>query len=227
MFKTYLIKKAIQTPGFTCDWDDPAWQTAETAEVGHFYPVSSDHHPLTRVRALYNSSGIHGIFQVQDQYVRCLHSGFQEPVWQDACVEFFVRPKAGEGYFNFEMNCGGALLSYFIINPTPVGDGFVNYIELPPEDGSRVRIQTSLVSMIEPEIVTPVTWTLRFFLPFALLEKYVGSLGNPAGQEWRANFNKCAENNSHPHWATWQPLTELNFHSPEEFGVLKFSGEPG
>ncbi len=225
MFKTYLVKNINQTPGFACDWDDPAWQTAETAEVAHFYPASSDHHPLTRVRAIYDSSGIHGIFQVQDQYVRCINNGFQEPVWQDACVEFFVKPKTGPGYFNFEMNCGGALLSYFIIDPTPVGDAFVNYIELPPEDGSQVRIQTSLPVMVEPEIVTPVTWTLRFFVPFALLEKYVGFLGDLAGQEWRANFNKCAENNSHPHWATWQPLTELNFHSPGEFGILKFLGD--
>ena len=227
--QTYLVQRAILAPdlgGHTSDlrgWDDPAWQHAETAEVAYFYPQSSDHHPHTRVRLLYDRSGIHGIFQVQDQYVRCLHSGYLEDVWQDACVEFFVKPKPTAGYFNFEMNCGGALLSYYIVDPTPVLDAFVDYMPLPPEDGHQVLIRTTLPAIVDPEIATPVTWTLQFFVPFALLEKYVGPLGNVAGQEWRANFNKCAHNNSHPHWASWNPLPEFNFHYPQGFGVIRFA----
>jgi hypothetical protein len=205
-------------------WDAPAWQHAETAEVAYFYPESSTHHPATHVRLLVGAEGLHGIFWVQDQYVRCLHDGFQKPVWEDACVEFFVQPRADSGYFNFEMNCGGALLSYYIIDPTTVGDAFVDYIQLPPEDGRQVQILTTLPPRIDPEIAAPVTWSLQFFIPFALLEKYVGPLGKLEGQEWRANFNKCAENNSHPHWASWNPLPELNFHQPDHFGVLRFVG---
>jgi len=32
-------------------------------------------------------------------------------------------------------------------------------------------------------------------------EHYVGPLGPLTGQVWRGNFFKCAEDNSHPHWA--------------------------
>jgi hypothetical protein len=219
--KTYPIQHATTAPMF--DWGDAAWQGAQIAEVAHFYPESSEHHPYTQARLLYDRLGIHGIFRVEDRYVRCIHSGYLEPVWQDACVEFFVKPLGAPGYFNFEMNCGGALLSYYILDPTLVGDAFVDYVPLPPEIGSLVRIRTSLPSIVEPEITDPLTWRLQFYIPFALFEKFTGSLDVKLGQEWRFNLNKCAENNSHPHWVTWQPLPSANFHLPGSFGVLHFS----
>jgi len=206
----------------TVDWDATTWKQAETAEIAYFYPHSSDHHPVTRVRLVYTPSGIHGIFHVQDQFVRCIHTGYQEVVWQDACVEFFVKPKPTAGYFNFEMNCGGALLCFYITDATPSADGFVEYLRVPLEDGKLVQIRTTLPAIVEPEVTKPLTWTLQFFIPFALLEKYVGPLGDLPGQEWRANFNKCAENNSHPHWATWNPLPEPEFHLPDYFGRIQF-----
>jgi len=65
-------------------------------------------------------------------------------------------------------------------------------------------------------------WTLRFYIPFAVFENYVGPLGEVAGQSWRGNFFKCAEDCSHPHWAAWSPVDEFNFHLPRCFGTLRF-----
>jgi hypothetical protein len=67
-----------------------------------------------------------------------------------------------------------------------------------------------------------VTWTLEFFIPLELLEKYVGSVGNVRGSEWKANFYKCGDETSHPHWVSWQPVPKLNFHMPECFGTVMF-----
>jgi hypothetical protein len=79
---------------------------------------------------------------------------------------------------------------------------------------------------VSPEITGPVTWILEFFVPFALLEKYAGPLGDLAGREWSANFFKCGDETSHPHWVSWQPLPSLNFHLPECFGVIHFEEPP-
>jgi len=39
----------------------------------------------------------------------------------------------------------------------------------------------------------------------------------------RGNFYKCAEDNSHPHWASWASMGgELNFHLPDRFGWFSF-----
>jgi len=62
------------------------------------------------------------------------------------------------------------------------------------------------------------------FDSLALVEEFAGPLADPAGQTWRGNFYKCAEDNSHPHWASWAPIGErLNFHVPEHFAPLHFA----
>jgi hypothetical protein len=76
--------------------------------------------------------------------------------------------------------------------------------------------------IVFPEIVGPTEWFLGFFIPFSLLEKYAGQIGDLHGQTWRANFYKCADGSSHPHWASWTELPEKNFHLPEHFGEIVF-----
>ena len=145
-----------------------------------------------------------------------------EPVCKDSCVEFFVQPEEDSDYFNFGFNCGGALLCSYITDPERTAEGFKKFIPLPVEDGNQVAVHHSLPETVDPEISELVSWMLEFFVPFALLEKYAGSLGDPAGQEWRANFYKCGDETSHPYWASWQPLHSLNFHLLECFGKIRF-----
>jgi len=76
--------------------------------------------------------------------------------------------------------------------------------------------------VVEPEIQSPIEWMLEFHIPIKLLEKHAGPVGDPAGQTWRANFYKCGDRTSHPHWASWSNVDELNFHLPRCFGALIF-----
>jgi len=212
----------------TGSWDGPAWADAETLELKHFRNEGSDHHPVTSAKLLYDREGIYGIFRVEDRYVRCLGTEYMDPVYQDSCVEFFVKPKQDSGYFNFEFNCGGTLLCSYIVDPERIPGGFRDYLPLPAEDGKKVRVYHSLPSFIEQEITEPVTWVLEFFIPFDLIGKYAGRItnaGSPAGQKWRANCYKCADESSHPHWVSWQPMPTLNFHLPECFGTILFEGQ--
>src|ERR1035438_4954679 len=64
---------------------------------------------------------------------------------------------------------------------------------------------------------------LSFWIPLALFAHYLGPLGTLQGQVWRGNFFKCAEENSHPHWASWLPVDEFNFHRPNCFGSLRLA----
>jgi len=86
----------------------------------------------------------------------------------------------------------------------------------------QIRRYASLSSVVEPEISTPLVWTLEFSIPFAVLEKHVWPLGNIQEQVWRANFYKCGNETSHPHWASWAPLSARNFHDPASFGQIEF-----
>jgi hypothetical protein len=203
-------------------WKVTPWSETPSLVIGCFRPEGTSHRPFVRCKMLYDESRLYGLFHVKDRYVRCAHRGFQVPVYEDSCVELFVQPKPDTGYFNFEFNCGGSMLASYVTDPTRVGGRVAEARPLRPEEGRKVAIYSSLQPIIEPEIEDEVTWSLGFTIPFALLESYVGKLGKVAGQEWQANLYKCGDRTSHPHWASWAPLSDRNFHAPRDFGVLRF-----
>ena len=217
----YIIRGAAAPPKLNSNWLDPVWSGADILEIGNYRPESSNHHPRASARLLHSASGIHGIFLVHDRYVRCLRTSYFDDVWKDSCVEFFAQPKTDRGYFNFEFNCGGAFLCSYITNPERVPTGFKEFSKVPAGIGQTIEVRASLPKRVDPEITEPVVWTLAFFIPFALFEHYVGSLPKGGGQSWRGNFYKCADESSHPHWASWAPVDELNFHRPGCFGTIR------
>ncbi len=215
----YKICTTSAPPKLDTDWNSPAWAGAETAEIENFRPESSSHRPKTLVRVLHNSEGLHGIFQVHDQFVRCIRPNYFDEVWKDSCVEFFLQPKQDKGYFNFEFNCGGGYLCCYITNHERAPGGFKEFVKLPSEIGDQIQVRSSLPKIVEPEIKDPIVWTLQFFIPLAVMEHYVGPMQSKAST-WKGNFFKCAEEVSHPHWASWSPVDEFNFHLPRCFGTL-------
>ena len=219
---TYTIRKTSDATSLDLNWNNPAWRVAETLEIKNFRPESSDHRPQTSARLLYDPRGLHGIFRVQDQYVRCVRAGYGSEVWKDSCVEFFAEPKAGRGYFNFEFNCGGAFLCCHIVDPGRAPEGFKQFTRVPETVARQIQVRSSLPARIKREIKDPTDWTLQFFIPFSVFEKFIGPVGEASGQTWRGNFFKCAEDLSHPHWASWSPVDELNFHLPHCFGEIQF-----
>jgi hypothetical protein len=221
----YLIKRAATTPELRGLWDGPAWKAAGIVDVALFHTRSTDHHPVTRAKALYDDRGLYVLFDVADRYVRCVTTTYNGSVCQDSCVEFFVEPKKDRGYFNFEINCGGTLLLYFIEDATRTAQGFKKYTPVPWEAAQDVRIYHSMPATVPEEIATPVKWQIEYAIPLALFERFLGSLGRLPGQTWRANFYKCADKTSHPHWASWAPIGEpLSFHKPECFAPIRFAG---
>jgi hypothetical protein len=220
----YRAAAAPAAPPLAADWDAPAWAAAETAEISWFHPAGSGHRPRTQVRVLHDTESLYLIFRVEDRYVRAVAGEFQGPVYEDSCVEFFVRPRDRAGYFNFEMNCGGTLLLYYIEDPRRTADGFARFTKLKDSDVSEMRIHHSLPRIVEPEIAEPVVWSVAYSIPYSLLRRYAGAITPDPGRPWRCNFYKCGDKTSHPHWGAWSPVgEELNFHQPERFGILEFA----
>jgi hypothetical protein len=221
--QVYTVKKAVLRPEGKGLWDGPAWRQADTLDIAHFHPQSSAHRPKVQARILYDDAGLYVIFDVQDRYVVCTHTEYQSSVCRDSCAEFFVQPAAGKGYFNFEINCGGALLLTYITTPNPESGEHRQTTDIPWELGKQVRIFHSLPEKVEPECGDATEWRIEYFIPYVVFEPYVGPLGAPAGATWRANLYKCADDSSHPHWASWAPIGEkLSFHKPFYFGSLRF-----
>jgi len=214
------VKRLVCPPPEDAGWNKPPWQGISPELIGNFMGEKPDHFPKTEVKIAYEDAVIHLMFRVEDRYVRAIAAGHQESVCGDSCVEFFFTPGSdvSRGYFNLEMNCGGTMLFHF--HP---GTG-KERIELPQSDCDKIKKTNSLPGTVDPEIQGSVTWSVAYSLPVALLGRYCQVSPPKPHVLWRANFYKCADNTSHPHWLTWSPVDypKPNFHLPQSFGVLEF-----
>lgn len=215
------------------DWDGSAWADVPALAIAQFLPASSSHRPHTELKLQHSLRGLHGLFRVRDRFVRCVHTQFQAPVYKDSCVELFLQPhpvqpppgRSHASYLNLEIGAGGTLRCYHILDCTRTADGFREYVPLSATHGAAISTHSTLPRRILPEIDTALEWRLAFELPFAVMEHYLGPLRSPegvSGQQWRGNAFKCAEDCSHPHWASWQSCSGHNFHLPADFGDLLF-----
>ena len=224
MKPTYHVPFTPAAPDGSCAWDDPLWSRSDPLAVAAFRPESTAHRPVTECRMLYDDTALYGLFRVQDRYVRSRHTAFQDPVCRDSCVECFLRPDPARGYFNFEMNAGGALFTSYVTDPTRTSKGFAARELLPAALGRRIKIHSTLPEQVYPEIEEPLLWLLEFHIPLEVFRAYVPLPDCLADRPWRANFYKCGDDTSHPHWAAWAPVPSLNFHLPDHFGSVEFTG---
>jgi len=194
--------------------------------VDKFHPCSSVHHPVTHAALRYSSTALLLWFRVEDRYVLSRHRGFNQPVCRDSCVEFFFQPPSCLGYFNLEINGGGALLMGY-------GKNISNRTLLPVPALEHIRVESTLPATVERERPEPLHWSIACTLPYDVLK---AAPLKPAERHrlkpgpddvWRANFYKCADACSHPHWAAWTDIGEQrNFHQHDKFGTLRFRDSP-
>ncbi len=232
----YLIHWTDAPPSYQDAWAGESWKKADTLRVDRFHPRSSAHHPKTSAKLLYDDQNLYLRFRVEDRYVKAIHTGYQEMVCEDSCVEFFLRPcifgqadfapdcsPYYQGYFNIELNCIGAMLLYYIEDWQRAEDGFAKYTPVERDIAQAIGIFPSLSGKIETEINEPLEWAIGCTIPFSLLEYYLDPLDLRKGRPWCGNLYKCADRSSHPHWASWSPIGEaLNFHDPSYFGRFEF-----
>ncbi|AQT70321.1 hypothetical protein STSP2_03527 [Anaerohalosphaera lusitana] len=219
--KRYVVKRVSERPGLCGEWDKGLWGGVEAAEIDSWLGGEDRDRPCARVKAVYDEGAIYVNFRVEDKYVRAVARGYHGPVWEDSCVEFFFTPgeDVSEGYFNVETNCGGTMLF------NRQKERGVENVAVGEADCDKVEIYHSLDKIIEPEIKEEVVWSLQYRLPFEVVRKYAPSFDEPGeGVKWRANFYKCGDETSRPHFMTWNPIVveEPDFHRPEFFGELVF-----
>jgi len=225
MYKTYVVQKVVGPIEIDADWDKPIWQGIEPLTIDLYMGDKPDHLPKTQAKLAWDDDYIYVIFRVEDRYVRAVATEYFGNVCQDSCVEFFFTPQedVAEGYFNLETNCIGTILM-FHLQAIDKGRRYLN-----TQDLDKIRLATSFHKgkVIDPEITEPMFWTLEYALPWRMLENYAPVIPPAPGVKRRANFYKCADKTSHPHWLTWSkiPLDRPNFHQPQYFGYIEFTDE--
>ncbi len=216
----WRVKKIDASAAADGTVDNSVWNSCPSLQIGNSNHWAMDFEPDTSAKICYDENSIHILFKVRDNFIRCLASELNGEVWKDACVEFFFAPEGSRptSYYNLEVNCGGAVRLGHQSAPN------TDIVLVRKEDGDRIRVVHSLAPVIKEEIKEPTLWTLEIAIPFEILKNYSRVFVPHPGSKWKANFYKCAENNSHPHWLSWAPITSPapNFHLPQFFGELQF-----
>jgi hypothetical protein len=96
-----------------------------------------------------------------------------------------------------------------------------NIRPIPEEIAKKIVIQSTLPKIIDPEISDPLEWCLAMHIPLSFFD-HLTPLKDIKEVESRGNLYKCGDKTSHPHWAAWSPIRELNFHHPGSFGRFIF-----
>ncbi len=156
-------------------------------------------------------TGIALKFFVREEEVRAVNSKVNGRIWEDSCVEFFLKPGTAEAYYNIEFNCLGAGLIAW-------GANRANRHFLPGEVVEKIQA----LSQIQSRQPNGISWELTLLIPLEVfLFTPLPSLRN---LRCTANFYKCGDLLSRPHYLAWKGIRSEHpdFHLPEFFGEVVF-----
>jgi len=137
------------------------------------------------------------------------YTAANDPVYTDSCMEAFLAfyPQSEKsGYINFEMNANGALLCAY-------GES----------RHDRTYITDLGITPPVPKITLGTCyWELELMIPLSFVEAVCGRCDFKEGDVLRGNFFKVGENDEHPHFSSFMPITaeHPDFHLPEFFSDL-------
>ena len=170
------------------------------------YPYS----PAVNFKLGWSDKAIAVMFEVTEEHVKAVAMEDNGHVWEDSCVEFFVRHADGVHYCNFELNCAQTLLA---AKRTSRHDPAY----FTKEDLSGYRRFGSLKHEPIDMHGTDLKWWAVEVIPLGLLgyEK--------APEALRANLYKCGDKCDQPHFLSWSPIDLPNpdFHCPDFFGTIE------
>jgi len=171
--------------------------------------------PEVKFIMAYGPKEIYLKFYVREAHTKAEKSEINEMVCQDSCVEFFVSPADDGLYYNFEFNPIGTI-------HVSCGTGRHDRKRIEKDIAAKVRTLGSMGALPFSERSGDLSWTLTIAIP---LEVFINhETGSLKGRTFRANFYKCGDMLTVPHYVTWNPvLTEKpDFHRPEFFGEIVF-----
>jgi hypothetical protein len=174
-----------------------------------------DYYPEVRFNMAYGKKEIFLKFYVMEEYFKAEKTETNQMVSEDSCVEFFVSPADDHIYYNFEFNAIGTCL-------LGSGTGRSDNVTAQAKIVSGIRRLASAGDRFQEERAGPVEWTITLAIPFTTFFRH--KVEYIKGMSFRANFYKCGDKLSVPHYLTWSPVKTPNpdYHRPEYFGTLKF-----
>ncbi|MEK6794363.1 MAG: carbohydrate-binding family 9-like protein [Spirochaetota bacterium] len=171
--------------------------------------------PAVNFTLAYGDDAFYIKFRVSEDEVLALYSHPSQPVCRDSCVEFFVSPDRKD-YYNIEFNCIGACFM-------AVGYDRAHRRMIKPDViEKKIDVVSTLGKRPFNLRAGRVSWELAAVIPFEIMES--PRVTDVRGKTFTANFYKCGDEMTAPHYITWNPVgtPEPDYHTPEYFGEIEF-----
>lgn len=180
------------------------------------WPNDFPYKPEVIFRIVATDQGFVINYRVNEQTVRALADGDCGSVWEDSCVEFFSSPADDGYYYNVECNCAGTIL-------VATGKDRNTRTFAPTEVLNNIKRWSSLGHENFDEKAAPEQWEVVLLVPYTTYFKH--NIQDVRGMKIKANFYKCGDKLSTPHFLSWNPISTPNpdFHCPEYFGQIEFA----
>ena len=184
-----------------------------------FHEINSDMWGIgCEVKASFNiSHDEHNIYLkyfVQESNIKAVNKNFNDPVYEDSCVEFFVSFDK-VNYYNLEFNCIGTMLGAY-------GRSRNSRQWLDTNLLKKIKVTPSLGTNKINIVASKTKWTLDVVIPISIFT--FSDLTSLINKTAFCNFYKCGDKQVVPHFLSWNPILtgEPDFHRPEYFGELSF-----
>lgn len=166
--------------------------------------------PEVSFRLFHNDAYLFIQYDVREKCTAALETVDGNDVYKDSCVEFFILPEGSDHYYNFEWNAIGTLCM-------SRRTGRHDPVHAPKEVLSSVLTCSTYGRKAFSEIKGDNLWQLRAAIPCSAL--FGDKLESWEGARFRANFYKCGDALSTPHYVTWAPIgaPSPDYHRPEFF----------
>jgi hypothetical protein len=188
---------------------DPAAEMWRGVEPHEFHLAVDGRTPEqgTRIRAVWDANEWRVLFEVSDTHVWATLTERGAMLYQEEVVEIFIDPVGDHlNYFEIELNPLNAVLEIVMRRNR---SGYLKDFAWRCE-GLRTATRR-----------TPEGWCGELSIPFRSLV----AESPQSGTKWRANFCRIDRPpNLERELSAWSPPGRANFHTPERFGVVEFTG---
>lgn len=187
--------------------------TKQTIAINN-WPSQFPYSPKVAFNIHHDGDNLYIKFDVEEKYTKAEITEDNGAVWTDSCVEFFISFD-DRGYYNFEVSCiGKMLLAFRKEKPSPT--------YAMQDIMTMVKRVSSLGNTTFAEKTGDNKWTLEVTIPKEAFFQHTFTTLN--GIEATANFYKCGDDLTEPHFLSWNPISapSPNFHLPACFGAIKF-----
>ncbi len=196
--------------------EDPAWKKA--ALVGDFVNNSDGSQSTykTEARVLYDANYLYFAFRCVDDNIWATMKRRDEHLWEEEVVEVFLQADPNQpSYIELEVNPLGTMLDLYMLAARKP-------LHYESWNSEKLRWAVQVNGTVDGK-AGDREWTCEIALP---MEDIVTAPHRPplAGDRWRMNLYR-GEQLPKPAGLAWSPTLRDDFHLPQMFGEIVFSGQ--